>query len=229
MHRAHRALRTHEHRCAMTDPRRRIATLAVIGAMLALLVAAGLGVLTRYPLSLNDDTRNFAFIVSICLAGLLWLLAVAVVRRGRLPRRTVWMVLFVAVAMRAMTLAGPPLLSTDLYRYVWDGRVQLSGISPYSYLPIAPELEFMRDSDVYPHIGRMEYARTVYPPAAQALFAFAAVATPGVFGMKLLMAAFDALTIAVLALLLRMAERDPAELLVYAWLPLPVWEFVGNA
>ena len=26
-----------------------------------------------------------------------------------------------------------------------------------------------------------------------------------------------------------MAGRDPAELLIYAWLPLPVWEFAGNA
>jgi len=29
--------------------------------------------------------------------------------------------------------------------------------------------------------------------------------------------------------LLRVAGRDPAELLIYAWMPLPVWEFAGNA
>jgi alpha-1,6-mannosyltransferase len=213
----------------MTAPRHQMAMLAAVGVALVLLVAAGLGVLTRHPLDLRDDTRIVVFLVSICLAGLLWLFAVALVRRGRLPPRTVWMVLVVAVAMRVMTLAGPPLLSTDVYRYVWDGRVQLAGISPYRYLPIAPQLEFLRDGDVYPHIGRHEYAPTIYPPAAQALFALAAVAAPGVFGMKLVMAAFDALAIAALGLLLRAAGRDPAELLIYAWLPLPVWEFVGNA
>ena len=52
---------------------------------------------------------------------------------------------------------------------------------------------------------------------------------PGVFGMKLMMAAFDALAIGALIALLRIVGRDPAELLIYAWLPLPVWEFAGNA
>ncbi len=207
----------------------RTAMLAAIGAALVVLVAAGLAVLAWDRLNLDDDTRVVAFMVSICVAGLLWLLAVAVVRRGRLPPRTIWVVLVATVAMRAMILAGPPLLSSDVYRYVWDGRVQLAGINPYRYLPVAPELEFLRDEAVYPHINRADYAHTVYPPAAQAIFALAAMVTPGVFGMKLMMAVFDALAIAALAWLLRMAGREPAELLIYAWLPLPVWEFAGNA
>ena len=91
------------------------------------------------------------------------------------------------------------------------------------------ELAFLRDEAVYPHINRADYAHTLYPPAAQAIFALAAVVTPGVFGMKVMMAAFDALAIVALIVLLRIAGRDPAELLIYAWLPLPVWEFAGNA
>jgi alpha-1,6-mannosyltransferase len=87
----------------------------------------------------------------------------------------------------------------------------------------------VRDAVVYPQINRAKYAHTVYPPAAQGIFALAAVAMPSVFGMKLMIVAFDALAIAALALLLRVAGRDPAELLIYAWLPLPVWEFAGNA
>jgi carboxypeptidase C (cathepsin A) len=46
------------------------------------------------------------------------------VRRHRLPKRTIWLVLAVAVAMRVLALAAPPILSSDIYRYVWDGRVQ---------------------------------------------------------------------------------------------------------
>jgi alpha-1,6-mannosyltransferase len=213
----------------MTDPSRRMALLAGIGATLVALVAIGLAVLARNFLTLDDGTRVAAFIASICVASLLWLLAVALVRRGRLPRRTIWIVLAAAVAMRAMTLAAPPLLSTDLYRYIWDGRMQLAGINPYRYLPVAPELEFLRDDAVYPGINRADYALTVYPPAAQTIFALAAAATPGVFGMKLMMALFDALAIGALAWLLPMAGRDRSELLIYAWLPLPVWEFAGNA
>jgi alpha-1,6-mannosyltransferase len=203
--------------------------LAGIGAALVVLVAAGLAVLARDLLNLDDDTRVAAFMASICVAGVLWLLAIVVVRQGRLPPQTIWIVLAAAVAMRVMTLVAPPLLSTDLFRYVWDGRVQLAGINPYRYVPAASELEFLRDDAVYPAINRGGYAPTIYPPAAQLIFALAAGAMPGVFGMKLMMALFDALAIGALAWLLPMTGRDRSELLIYAWLPLSVWEFAGNA
>ncbi len=213
----------------MTDPACRMAMLAAIGVALVVLVAAGLMVLGGDAGSLYDARLVVAFEGCICAAGLLWLLAVFVVRRGRLPPWTIWLVTVVAVAMRVLTLAAPPVLSSDIYRYVWDGRVQHAGINPYRYLPMDPQLESLRDAAVYPHINRAEYALTIYPPAAQAIFALAAAVTPGVFGMKLMMAAFDALAMAALYWLLRLAGRDPAELLIYAWLPMPVWEFAGNA
>jgi hypothetical protein len=61
------------------------------------------------------------------------------------------------------------------------------------------------------------------------IYVLAAAVTPGVFGIKVMMALFDALAIGALAWLLPMAGRDRSELLIYAWLPLPVWEFAGNA
>jgi hypothetical protein len=201
--------------------------LAVLGAMLVVLVGVGLAILGGLPP--GDERRTVGFAASILLGGIVWLLAVVVVRSAALPGWTIWVVLIVAVVMRIMTLAAPPFLSSDLYRYVWDGRVQLAGINPYRYLPIAEPLAFLRDQSVYPHINRADYAHTVYPPAAQAIFALAAVLTPGLFGMKLMIAAFDLLAIAALRVLLRIAGRHPAELLIYAWLPLPVWEFEGNA
>jgi hypothetical protein len=213
----------------MTDTRRRLLLLAAIGASLVVLIAGALALLDWQPVGLADDARLTAFVASLCLSGALWLLAVAIVRRGGLPPRTIWLILGVAVAMRLLTLTAPPILSSDIYRYVWDGRVQLAGIDPYRYVPAADQLAFLRDEAVYPHINRAEYAHTVYPPAAQAIFALAAVVTPGVFGMKATIAAFDALTLVTLIPLLRIARRDPAELLIYAWLPLPVWEFAGNA
>jgi len=213
----------------MIEPARRMALLMVIGVTLVALVAAGIAAQAWHDTRWNDTEPVAAFMVSVCAAGALWLCAVALVRRGRLPGHAVWLVLGVAVAMRLMALAAPPLLSSDVYRYVWDGRVQMAGINPYRYYPIADELSALRDDAIYPHINRADYAYTVYPPAAQAIFAFAAAAMPGVFGMKLMIALFDALAIAALLALLRLAGRDPAELLIYAWLPLPVWEFVGNA
>jgi alpha-1,6-mannosyltransferase len=39
-------------------------------------------------------------------------------------RRGVWVVLLVAAAARLSLIMSPPFLSTDIYHYVWDGRVQ---------------------------------------------------------------------------------------------------------
>jgi alpha-1,6-mannosyltransferase len=213
----------------MTGAGRRVAILTAIGVLLVVLVAAGLALLDWRPVGLADATHLAVFEVSLCVAGGLWLVAVFIVRAHRLPRGTLWLVLGVATAMRGLTLLGPPILSSDVYRYVWDGRVQLAGVNPYRYVPAADELAFLRDDAVYPHINRADYAHTVYPPAAQVIFAAGAAVMPGVFGMKLVMAGFDALAISILITLLRIVGRDPAELLIYAWLPLPVWEFAGNA
>ena len=149
MDRTQRVARAHELRCAMTDPTRRLAMLAVIGMLLVLLVAGGLALLDWQPVGLADATRLAAFVASLCIAGALWLLAVVIVVRGGLPPRSIWLVLGVAVAMRLLTLTAPPVLSSDMYRYVWDGRVQLAGINPYRYLPAADELAFLRDEAVY--------------------------------------------------------------------------------
>lgn len=208
----------------MSGETRRAVLLVAMGVMLLVLVPAGLAALL-----LAGEASVPLFMTSICLAGALWLGAVALVRYGASPHWMVWFVIGVAGAMRVMTLAALPLLSTDVYRYVWDGRVQMAGINPYRYLPAAPELASLRDDAVYPSINRAGYAPTVYPPAAEGVFALAAAVAPGVFGMKLVMAAFDALALVALAWLLRVAGRPAAELLIFAWLPLPVWEFAGNA
>jgi hypothetical protein len=197
--------------------------LFVIGFALVGLTAGGARLLL-----LSTPWQTVWFMTMLCIASLLWLTAVVLVRRGNTPRRTIGFVLVVAAAMRTITFAAPPLLSTDIYRYVWDGHVQRTGINPYRYVPDAPQLAVLRDQVVFPKINRANYAHTIYPPAAEAIFAAAAFLAPGVYGMKAVMAGFDVLAIGCIAVLLRLMHRNPAELLIYAWLPLPVWEFAGN-
>ncbi len=81
-----------------------------------------------------------------------------------------WIIVGAAVAMRIPLLLADPYLSSDVYRYIWDGRVQGYGINPYQYVPAAPELATLRESVIYPNINRADYAATIYPPAAQLLF-----------------------------------------------------------
>ena len=46
--------------------------------------------------------------------------------------------LMITVAVQLTGLLVFPLTSDDIYRYVWDGRVQLAGIDPYRFVPLDP-------------------------------------------------------------------------------------------
>ena len=203
--------------------RSRSLLLCVIGFALVTLTAGAAKLLLLSP-----PQQTVWFITTVCFASALWLAAVVLVRRGNTPRGAIWIVLVVAAAMRTITFATQPLLSSDIYRYAWDGRVQRAGINPYRYVPDVPQLAVLRDQVVFPNINRANYAHTIYPPAAEAIFAAAALFAPGLYGMRAVMAGFDVLCIGCIAALLCLMERNPAELLIYAWLPLPVWEFAGS-
>ena len=147
---------------------------------------------------------------------------------GLSPRRTVIFILGLAAIMRAMLLFAPP-HSTDIYRYVWDGRVQADGINPYLYIPEDPALAHLRDDgDIYPHINRRSYAPTIYPPAAQIVFAAVAHIAQTVTMMKAAMLAFEALAIGAILALLKARAMPLAFVALYAWHPLALWEVAGS-
>jgi hypothetical protein len=146
---------------------------------------------------------------------------------GMSARAALIFILGLAALMRVLILFAPP-HSTDIYRYIWDGRVQAAGINPYRYIPADPALESLRDEAIYPGINRREYAPTIYPPTAQLVFWAGAQLGETVTAMKLAMLAFEAVAIwAILALLA--ARGLPAALvLIYAWHPLAIWEVAGS-
>src|SRR5579883_310631 len=131
------------------------------------------------------------------------------------------------IVMRAMLLFAPP-HSSDVYRYVWDGRVQAEGINPYRYIPADPALTRLRDADIYVNINRREFAPTIYPPAAQAVFFAASRLSESVIMMKAAMLAFEAL--AIWALIQLLAARGLPIVLAALYLlhPLPIWEIAGS-
>jgi hypothetical protein len=69
-------------------------------------------------------------------------------------RRAVPLILLGGIAIQLAALAGPSLGSTDLYRYIWDGRVQAAGIDPYRYAPGARELVSLREEYLWPRDGQ---------------------------------------------------------------------------
>ena len=202
--------------------------LTMVGATMVALTAIGARLNFPGEIKAGDGATLRIFLALACVAGLLYLVAVAIVLRGRLPRRALWGILLVAALMRLLVLPTAPALSSDIYRYVWDGRVQGAGINPYRYVPQAPELTFLRDDTIYPNINRAGYARTIYPPVAESIFFLVAQVSSTVLAMKAAMVVFELLAIGIVIKLLDSAALPRERVLIYAWNPLAVWEFAGN-
>lgn len=122
-------------------------------------------------------------------------LALRLIWRSAAPSRAALLVLFTfALLFRLPLLSTEPRISTDLYRYLWDGRVQMAGINPYRYVPEDEALRSLRDDAVYRWINRKEFP-TIYPAGAQLIFwgtAALRLTTPARFKALLLLADFGA-------------------------------------
>ena len=142
-------------------------------------------------------------------------------------RRALIFILGVAAVLRLMLLFADP-ISTDINRYVWDGRVQAAGINPYDYIPADPQLKFLRDDEIYPRINRADYAPTIYPPLAQIVFFLVTRVSESLTAMKAAMVGFEMAAVWAILCLLKSRGIPATRVLLYAWHPLPVWEFSGS-
>ena len=84
----------------------------------------------------EPDPAQYGRCRSDRLAWIAFLAAAWLLRK--VPRRAaVALILLGGIAIQMAAVSAPPRRSDDLYRYVWDGRVQAAGIDPYQYVPAA--------------------------------------------------------------------------------------------
>ncbi|SDT87695.1 Protein of unknown function [Desulfobacula phenolica] len=122
------------------------------------------------------------------------------------------------------------MLSDDLYRYLVDGQAILRGISPYAMAPEAADF-LPPDMANLPELVNHSHLITLYPPAAQIVFA--AGATMGILidpliGMKLVLCIMDICTCMMMITLVRSLDIPACRVILYAWNPLPVMEIAGS-
>jgi len=126
-----------------------------------------------------------------------------------------------AVVLRIIPLATLP--SDDTYRYVWEGRVQQAGKNPYVTPPDDPSLVELRDED-WKKIGHPHFP-AIYPPLAQLEFRLAAAMYPSTYTVKALHVLWDALAVALLAMVLKARGARPHLAAVYGLCPLVLTAF----
>lgn len=155
------------------------------------------------------------------------LVAGALVRGRRHP--AVFVILVIGAALiRIWFVTQAPTLSGDIYRYIWDGRVMNAGFNPYVHIPADPALAPLRDPDQYNLIDKRNYAVTIYPPAAEALFALVTRVSTARWAMKLTMVLFEAGAVLAIAHLMRSLGQRVEALVVYLLHPAPIWEIAGS-
>ncbi|MFJ3792872.1 glycosyltransferase 87 family protein [Kitasatospora sp. NPDC090091] len=171
------------------------------------------------------------------------LFALALLALRRVPdRQVVPLVLAGSVAVAAVGLLAPPRTSDDSYRYVWDGRVQAAGISPYAHAPDDPALARLREPGLWPTGGSCDgwderrtaagdctrinrpAVHTIYPPVAEGWFLTVHPFGGGVRGVQAAGALLAVATTGALLAVGRGRPREGRRAALWGWCPgVAVW------
>lgn len=197
-----------------------IIALTVLGVAMLLLV--------RIAVHSKDVAGIQRFLELVVIQSVIYLAVAWLSLRSSDSRSVLVLGLVFAALFRLSIIFFPPYLSDDIYRYIWDGRVQAAGINPYRYIPAEEPLAQLRDEKIYPLINRRETVRTIYPPVAQAAFLLVTRISESVTWMKAAMVGFEAVAIWAIIQLLGSFGFARQRVLIYAWHPLAIWEFAGS-
>lgn len=129
---------------------------------------------------------------------------------------------------RWLLLQTFPTLSSDVFRYMWDGHIAVNGVSPYAYPIDASQLDRL---DV-PFRAQANHAwmASPYMPAAQWFFAAVAFFYPlDPHSFQVAAVLFDLGTAFILTKLLAAAGLPSHRLLIYLWNPLVIVETAQGA
>jgi len=227
------------------------AKLRVVAIGLAIVIMAGLVLLVVRPGLNPARVRPLPLIAAAWVA---FLVAAWLLRKVTLGA-AVPLILLGGIAIQVAAVSAPPQNSNDLYRYIWDGRVQAAGIDPYQYVPAARQLTGLRNEFLW-HPGA-EYCvtqavvrehpaadlaagctainrprvPTIYPPVAEAYFLgvhYLPDASDSTTPIQATTAGVAVLVTGLLLFGLRRLGRDMRMAALWSWCPTVALE-AGNS
>jgi alpha-1,6-mannosyltransferase len=141
---------------------------------------------------------------------------------------------YLYLSSRLILLFSFPLLSDDIYRFIWDGSLILQGINPFSFTP--KELMSMNfawiDPVLFQKMNSPAYY-SIYPPINQLAFLLSAIPGKGNLVasatlLRLFILTFDFGNIYLIKKLLIHFKKNENLVFLYALNPLVIIEFTGN-
>ena len=181
------------------------------------------------------NTPILPFVASQIAVGLVFLSLPRLIPQITPGRVTLLLVLLSGLAMRILLFDTTPILEVDFYRYLWDGSVVAQGYNPYLLAPenVTFDSRFLVLSQQAGHVfERINYAnlKTIYPPLAQMMFAFASwVDAWNLDVWRLLLLIFEISSFCLLLVLLGDLKRSPLWSTLYWWNPLVIKEIFNSA
>ncbi len=167
-------------------------TLAGVALLSATIIPAGW--LMQLSLQARDagtaelaDGFRLWLLIGYPVWTVLWLINARIWWNRPLPMKSTRVLL---VAIPSIVLISgifvEPLLSDDMWRYAWEGRVILSGHNPYAHAPSSPELAELagRYHNLHQRVNNPNLS-AIYPPLAQVVFAAVAITGQGISALKL--------------------------------------------
>jgi len=135
-------------------------------------------------------------------------------------------ILLGAVLLRLPLLLSPP--NSDVNRYLWEGRLQVEGLSPYLVGPQDEAGAHLHD-DIHAGINHPHY-HTIYPPLSQLAFRAMATVAYDIKTAQVVFTLLDLCVIVALAQLLVLLNKPPWLVAVYALCPfvLAVFAHAGH-
>ena len=135
---------------------------------------------------------------------------------------------------RLSLLFSFPVLSDDVYRFLWDGRIQQLGINPFDFTPkqIIGNSTDSYLQQLFPLINSPDYY-SVYPQLLQYVFRLATELgglnmLAGIIVLKSVIFLFECGTIFLLFKLLKISNINPRTIYIYLLNPLIIIELTGN-
>jgi hypothetical protein len=178
-------------------------------------------------------SRNFSrtgepsFLIPLAVAGVAYLLAVReFLSTPEFPRQVIVFGLALAGLWHLAFLRMPPGTDDDIHRYIWDGRVQRLGYSPYLLVPSDPVLAGLHTPET--RTLNNPDVPSPYPPGAELLFRAVTAIRESTFALKVAFLACDLAIVFVLLDVLRYTRRREHWVLAYAWHPLLATEVAGS-
>jgi alpha-1,6-mannosyltransferase len=139
-----------------------------------------------------------------------------------LPKKTnLSTILLLSLLLRLIFIGTEPILSDDLYRYLWEGKLWMQGGNPYIQPPNSFDV-------IDPYLSKINHPHipSVYPPIAMWCFALFSKISYTVVFFKAMFALFDLGIIWLLYQLLPQKKR------MYTWIyalhPLPILESASS-